>query len=138
MQSESAVPLEAKRTKMEILPKACLEQGNTSLMLPNSCDSSTCSSASGDEGTCEVLLTQKIKALDLQDTVANHNSRAKHSALETSCLLTPPNSPLSSERMESETECQDMESHHHTVQRCDTTKQEEGKVQSTEAIPHIW
>lgn len=120
---ESAVPLEAKRTKMDVFPKAHLEQGHTLLMLPKNCDSSTCSSVSGDEGVCEVVLTQKIKALDLQDKETNHNSKTKHLALETSCLLTPPNTPLSSE---SRTECQDMQSHHHTPQSCDTSKHEEG------------
>ncbi|XP_060717662.1 ras-associating and dilute domain-containing protein isoform X1 [Tachysurus vachellii] len=116
-QHESAVPLEAKRTRMEILPKAHLEQGHKPLTLSKNCDSSTCSSVSGDEGTCEVQLSQRIKALDLQDKEANHNSRA----LEALCLLTPPNTPLSSERMPSnETKDQDTESRHHTRQSCDT------------------
>lgn len=106
---------------MEVLPKTHLEQGHTPLMLPKNCDSSTCSSVSGDEGTYEGLLTQKIKALDLQDEEANHNSRA----LETSCLLTPPNTPLSSERMVSENKGRDTEYH---PQCCDTTKHTCGKV----------
>ncbi|KAK3559879.1 hypothetical protein QTP86_026192 [Hemibagrus guttatus] len=127
-QHESAVPLEAKRTRMEALPKAHLEQGHTPLMLPKNCDSSTCSSVSGDEGTYEVLLTQKIKALDLQDKEANHNSRV----LETSCLLTPPNTPLSSERTVSETEGQDAESHPHTLHCCDMTKHTCGECGSHE------
>lgn len=109
---------------MDVFPKAHLEQGHTLLMLPKNCDSSTCSSVSGDEGVCEVVLTQKIKALELQDIETNHNSETKHLALETSCLLTPPNTPLSSE---SRTECQDMQSHHHTPQSCETTKHEEGE-----------
>lgn len=118
---------------MEILPKAHLEQGHTPQVLLKNCDSSTCSSGSGDEGACEVLLSQQIKALDLQDKETNHNSRTKHSALEISCLLTPPNTPLSSERIESATKCQDVESHHHTAQRCDPTKQDEGEVQNRQS-----
>ncbi|KAM9462984.1 ras-associating and dilute domain-containing protein [Clarias gariepinus] len=121
-QHASAVPLEAKRTKMEVLPKAHLEQGNTPLMLPKSSNSSTSSSTSGDEGMCAVLLTQKIKSLDLQDNEANDNNSTKHSVLETSCLLTPPNTPLSSEQTESETKFQEMEPNHHS----DTAMQEEG------------
>lgn len=110
---------------MEVLPKAHLEQAHTPLMLLKNCNSSTCSSSvSGDEGTCEVLLAQKIKALDLQDK----NSRTKQ--MESSCLLTPPNTPLSSERMESDTECP-----HH--QRGDTTKQEEGEVERLEEMFRI-
>ncbi|KAG7325288.1 hypothetical protein KOW79_011604 [Hemibagrus wyckioides] len=124
-QHESAIPLEAKRTRMEVLPKAHLEQGHTPLMLPKNCDSSTCSSVSGDEGTYEGLLTQKIKALDLQDEEANHNSRA----LETSCLLTPPNTPLSSERMVSKNEGRDTEPH---PRCCDTTKHTCGECGSHE------
>lgn len=112
---------------MEILPKAHLEQGHKPLTLSKNCDSSTCSSVSGDEGTCEVQLTQRIKALDLQDKELNHNSRA----VETLCLLTPPNTPLSSERMASETKDQDTESRHHIRQCCDTdtTKHTCGKAQ---------
>lgn len=106
---------------MEVLPKAHLEQIHTPLLLLKNCNSSTCSSASGDEGTSDVLLTQKIKALDLQDS----NNRTKQ--METSCLLTPPNTPLSAERMESEIECPES-NHHHTEQHDDSTKQEQGEV----------
>lgn len=111
---------------MEVLPKAHLEQGNTPLMLPKSSNSSTSSSTSGDEGMCAVLLTQKIKSLDLQDNEANDNNSTKHSVLETSCLLTPPNTPLSSEQTESETKFQEMEPNHHS----DTAMQEEGERQN--------
>ncbi|XP_046710566.1 ras-associating and dilute domain-containing protein isoform X2 [Silurus meridionalis] len=118
--------LEAKCTKTKVLPKALMEQGHAPLMLPKNCDSSTCSSVSGDEGTCEVLLTPKVKALELQDREVNHNGGAKRSMRKSSCLLTPPNTPLSSERMKPETEHQHMKIHHHTCQCCDRTKQEKG------------
>ncbi|KAF7705064.1 hypothetical protein HF521_020350 [Silurus meridionalis] len=67
LQCEFPEPLEAKCTKTKVLPKAHMEQGHAPLMMPKNCDSSTCSSVSGDEGTCEVLLTPKVKALELQD-----------------------------------------------------------------------
>ncbi|KAI5627348.1 hypothetical protein C0J50_13040 [Silurus asotus] len=125
-QCEFPEPLEAKCTKTKVLPKAHMEPGHDPLMLPKICDSSTCSSVSGNEGTCEVLLTPKVKALELQDREVNHNGEAKRSMRKSSCLLTPPNTPLSSERMKPETEHQHMKIHHHTCQCCDRTKQEEG------------
>ncbi|KAL7857061.1 hypothetical protein SRHO_G00159600 [Serrasalmus rhombeus] len=130
-QCESAVPLEAKRTKMEVLPKAHLELGHTEVVLPK--DSvPACSSRPGLLGTCEALLTQKLKALELQNKQTNYNGSNKRLALDPSCLLTPPNTPQSVDLVESETECQDPDSNCQTAECYETIKQVEGECEKHE------
>ncbi|XP_072523171.1 ras-associating and dilute domain-containing protein isoform X2 [Salminus brasiliensis] len=124
-QSESAVPLEAKRTKMEVLPKAHLEPGHTEVVLPKK-GVPAYSTGPGHLGTSEALLTQKLKALELQAKQTNYNGSNRRLALDPSCLLTPPNTPQSVDLLESEAECQYPGPNHQTAQCGDTLKQEEG------------
>ncbi|TSK14590.1 Ras-associating and dilute domain-containing protein [Bagarius yarrelli] len=116
-QRKSPVHLEANHTEIMVPTKAHQEKVHSPMIQPKNGNSSTCSSVSGDEGTSELLLAQKIKALDLQDKEMNHSSRDH----ETLCLLTPPKTPLGFERLESETE-----NHYHTQPCCDTTKHTHG------------
>ncbi|XP_076856201.1 ras-associating and dilute domain-containing protein isoform X2 [Brachyhypopomus gauderio] len=98
-QSGSAVPLKARRTKMKIPPKAHLEQKHTEVVLPRDTVPS-CSVGSGLLDSCEALLAQKMKALELRCEKPN-------TAQESSCLLTPPNTPQSSDPVEPELERHD-------------------------------
>ncbi|KAL6102464.1 uncharacterized protein ACO6RY_02073 [Pungitius sinensis] len=49
----------------------------------------------GDLSCCEAVLTQKLKSLELQNTLSGHDDMGytKGLALDPSCLLTPPNTP---------------------------------------------
>ncbi|XP_037333200.2 ras-associating and dilute domain-containing protein-like [Pungitius pungitius] len=49
----------------------------------------------GDLSCCEAVLTQKLKSLELQNTLSGHDDMGytKSLALDPSCLLTPPNTP---------------------------------------------
>ncbi|XP_066521598.1 ras-associating and dilute domain-containing protein [Hoplias malabaricus] len=130
-QSESVVPLEAKRTKMEVLPKAHIEVGHTEVVLPT--DSvPACTSRTGHLGSCEDLLTQKLKALELQNKQPNYSGCNKRLALDPSCLLTPPNTPQSVDLVESETESQDPDSNHQNVQCSEALKPEKGVCEKHE------
>uniref|UniRef100_A0A8C1AGH8 Si:ch211-176g6.2 n=1 Tax=Cyprinus carpio carpio TaxID=630221 RepID=A0A8C1AGH8_CYPCA len=100
----SAVPMEAKLTKMERHPKAHLEVGHTEMVIPHA--------GAGDLSSCEALLTRKLQNLELQD------KDAARPALDPSCLLTPPNTPQNLELTDSDTD-----SHQHTS----TVRPEEGK-----------
>uniref|UniRef100_W5LA70 Ras-associating and dilute domain-containing protein-like n=1 Tax=Astyanax mexicanus TaxID=7994 RepID=W5LA70_ASTMX len=123
-QRQSAVPLEAKRTKMEVLPKALLESGNTEVVLPKK-SVVACSSGPGQLGTTEALLTQKLKALEIQSKQRNYSGSNRRLALDPSCLLTPPNTPQSADLVDSEAECQYQDTNHQTAQCGDTLKEEE-------------
>ncbi|KAI4886707.1 hypothetical protein NFI96_021396, partial [Prochilodus magdalenae] len=128
-QGEPAVPLEAKRTKMEVLPKAHLELGHTEVVLPKN-STPACSSRPSHLGSCEALLTQKLKALELQNKQTNYSGSSKRLALDPSCLLTPPNTPQSVDLVESETECQDP--NQQTVERSHTLNEAEGESEKHE------
>uniref|UniRef100_A0A8C1IIF7 Si:ch211-176g6.2 n=1 Tax=Cyprinus carpio TaxID=7962 RepID=A0A8C1IIF7_CYPCA len=95
LQLVSAVPMEAKLTKMERHPKAHLEVGHTEMVIPHA--------GAGDLSSCEALLTRKLQNLELQD------KDAARPALDPSCLLTPPNTPQNLELTDSDTD-----SHQHT------------------------
>ncbi|MEQ2233644.1 hypothetical protein ILYODFUR_023877 [Ilyodon furcidens] len=58
----------------------------------------------GDLTSCEAVLAQKLKSLQLQNTLpgAAHTSYHKSLALDPSCLLTPPNTPQGMELAELE------------------------------------
>ncbi|XP_043085991.1 ras-associating and dilute domain-containing protein isoform X2 [Puntigrus tetrazona] len=86
----SAVPMEAKLTKMELHPKAHLEVGHTEMVLPRS--------GATDLGSCEALLTKKLQHLELQ------SKDGARPALDPSCLLTPPNTPQNLELSDSDTD----------------------------------
>ncbi|XP_035389582.1 ras-associating and dilute domain-containing protein isoform X2 [Electrophorus electricus] len=130
-QCGSAVPLKARRTKMEVAPRAHLEQRHTEVALSR--DSlPACSEGSGDLDSRETLLAQKLKALMLQSEKQYCRNSAGHLAQDASCLLTPPNTPQSSDLAEPETECQDPHPQHQTAQCRDTVTQGEGGCEKHE------
>ncbi|KAM9410951.1 ras-interacting protein 1-like isoform 3-T3 [Salvelinus alpinus] len=136
-QQDYAVPTEAKLTKMATLPKASLESLEpppvekvlplASLPSPSPPSSpSQLSSPSplhlppfppqqspsppSDLNSCGALLTQKLKSLELQFRETDLSPLTqRRSALDPSCLLTPPNTPHSLELVEPETEHQEDE-----------------------------
>ncbi|XP_019902278.2 ras-associating and dilute domain-containing protein [Esox lucius] len=57
-----------------------------------------------DLGSCGALLTQKLKSLELQSRKTDLSPLTKRSALDPSCLLTPPNTPHCLELFDPETE----------------------------------
>ncbi|XP_056326003.1 ras-associating and dilute domain-containing protein [Danio aesculapii] len=80
--------MEAKRTKLKVHPKAHLEpSGHTQLQFPPDLDS------------CGDLLTQTLQNLELQD------KDGSVPALDSSCLLTPPNTPRQTEDDAEQGEC---------------------------------
>ncbi|XP_016383351.1 ras-associating and dilute domain-containing protein [Sinocyclocheilus rhinocerous] len=105
----SAVPMEAKLTKMELHPKAHLEVGHTEMVIPPA--------GASDLGSCEALLTKKLQNLELQD------KDAARPALDPSCLLTPPNTPQNLELTDSDTDSQ---------QHTSTVRPEEGESEESE------
>ncbi|XP_026133172.1 ras-associating and dilute domain-containing protein [Carassius auratus] len=109
-QLASAVPMEAKLTKLELHPKAHLEAGHTEMVIPHA--------GASDLSSCEALLTRKLQSLELQD------KDAARPALDPSCLLTPPNTPQDQELTDSDTD-----SHQHTsTVRAEEGESEEGDV----------
>lgn len=52
-----------------------------------------------DLSSCEAVLTQKLKSLELQNSLPGQADLVYHRslALDPSCLLTPPNTPQASE-----------------------------------------
>ncbi|KAM4623638.1 ras-associating and dilute domain-containing protein-like [Polymixia lowei] len=107
-----AIPTETKLIKMDILPKASLESLNSALVevvLPQatvqsplspspiaspSSPSSPCSTHYPDEfiSPGALLLSQKLRTLELQTRETETTGQGR-SALDPSCLLTPPNTP---------------------------------------------
>ncbi|KAM8844873.1 ras-associating and dilute domain-containing protein-like isoform 2-T2 [Spinachia spinachia] len=63
----------------------------------------------GDLSCCEAVLTQKLKSLELQNTLSGHDDLGytKSLALDPSCLLTPPNTPQGMELSELEANLQE-------------------------------
>ncbi|XP_054463106.1 ras-associating and dilute domain-containing protein-like [Anoplopoma fimbria] len=63
----------------------------------------------GDLSSCEAVLTQKLKSLELQNTLPGHAEMGYHKslALDPSCLLTPPNTPQGMELAELEADLQE-------------------------------
>lgn len=57
-----------------------------------------------DLSSCEAVLTQKLKSLELQNSLPGQADLGYHKslALDPSCLLTPPNTPQGSELAEAE------------------------------------
>ncbi|XP_051770947.1 ras-associating and dilute domain-containing protein isoform X2 [Ctenopharyngodon idella] len=113
----SAVPMEAKLTKMEVHPKAQLEFSHTELVFPPA--------GASDLGSCEALLTRKLQNLELQNKDATHIS-AERPALDPSCLLTPPNTPQNLELTDSDTDS------NHQTSTCITAVREEGEREECE------
>lgn len=65
--------------------------------------------AHGDLSSCEAVLTQKLKSLELQNTLPGQADLVQHKslALDPSCLLTPPNTPQGMELAELESDLQE-------------------------------
>ncbi|XP_029363886.1 ras-associating and dilute domain-containing protein-like isoform X2 [Echeneis naucrates] len=63
----------------------------------------------GDLSRCEAVLTQKLKSLELQNTLPGQADMSYHKslALDPSCLLTPPNTPQGMELAELEADLQE-------------------------------
>lgn len=59
-------------------------------------------------GSCEALLSQKLKSLELQNSLPGETDLCSHKslALDPSCLLTPPNTPQGLELSELEASLQ--------------------------------
>ncbi|KAL0984011.1 hypothetical protein UPYG_G00135880 [Umbra pygmaea] len=64
-------------------------------------------SALSDLSSCGDLLSQKLKSLELQSRKTDLNPLSQRSALDPSCLLTPPNTPHTLELFDLETERQE-------------------------------
>ncbi|XP_059204823.1 ras-associating and dilute domain-containing protein-like [Centropristis striata] len=62
-----------------------------------------------DLSSCEAVLTQKLKSLELQNTLPGQADMGYHKslALDPSCLLTPPNTPQGMELAELEADLQE-------------------------------
>ncbi|XP_041633774.1 RA_Radil_like and Myo5p-like_CBD_Rasip1 domain-containing protein isoform X2 [Cheilinus undulatus] len=63
----------------------------------------------GDLSSCEAVLTQKLKSLELQNSLPGQADLVQHKslALDPSCLLTPPNTPQGMELAELEADLRD-------------------------------
>ncbi|XP_072225204.1 ras-associating and dilute domain-containing protein-like isoform X2 [Leuresthes tenuis] len=63
----------------------------------------------GDLSSCEAVLAQKLKSLELQNTLPGRAEMGYHKslALDPSCLLTPPNTPQGMELAELEADLQE-------------------------------
>ncbi|XP_078125386.1 ras-associating and dilute domain-containing protein-like isoform X1 [Sander vitreus] len=63
----------------------------------------------GDLSSCEAVLNQKLKSLELQNTLPGQADMTYHKslALDPSCLLTPPNTPQGMELAELEADLQE-------------------------------
>ncbi|XP_040917950.1 RA_Radil_like and Myo5p-like_CBD_Rasip1 domain-containing protein [Toxotes jaculatrix] len=63
----------------------------------------------GDLSSCEAVLTQKLKSLELQNALPGQADMGYHKslALDPSCLLTPPNTPQGMELAELEADLQE-------------------------------
>lgn len=63
----------------------------------------------GDLSGCEAVLTQKLKSLELQNTLPERPDPGLHKslALDPSCLLTPPNTPQGMELAQLEADLQE-------------------------------
>ncbi|XP_035527695.1 ras-interacting protein 1 [Morone saxatilis] len=126
-QKGGVIPMEAKLTKMDILPKASLETLDKPVEIvlsqPTAADPLSPSTTSGalppsppspsspssvqylDEfNSCgALLLSQKLRNLELQ----TRETEIRRSALDPSCLLTPPNTPHIVDLVDSVKVCKD-------------------------------
>lgn len=62
-----------------------------------------------DLSSCEAVLTQKLKSLEIQNTLPGQADLVSHKslALDPSCLLTPPNTPQGMELAEVEADLEE-------------------------------
>ncbi|KAF7665603.1 hypothetical protein LDENG_00135610 [Lucifuga dentata] len=80
----------------------------------------------GDLSSCEAILTQKLKSLELQNTLPGQADLGYHKslALDPSCLLTPPNTPQGMELAELEAGLQEGARQHKKASGCAEKKRE--------------
>lgn len=69
---------------------------------PGACTSPSGSARGAHLSSCEAVLTQKLKSLELQSSLPRDSDHHKSLALDPSCLLTPPNTPQGMELAEPE------------------------------------
>ncbi|XP_029015316.1 ras-associating and dilute domain-containing protein-like [Betta splendens] len=74
----------------------------------------------GDLSSCEEVLAQKLKNLELQNTLPGQADMGYHKslALDPSCLLTPPNTPQGMELADLEADLQEGACHQRKVSGC--------------------
>ncbi|XP_034749247.1 RA_Radil_like and Myo5p-like_CBD_Rasip1 domain-containing protein isoform X2 [Etheostoma cragini] len=80
----------------------------------------------GDLNGCEAVLTQKLRSLELQNTLTGQADMTYHKslALDPSCLLTPPNTPQGMELAELEADLQEGARQQQKASGCDERKTE--------------
>uniref|UniRef100_A0A8D3AS83 Ras-associating and dilute domain-containing protein-like n=1 Tax=Scophthalmus maximus TaxID=52904 RepID=A0A8D3AS83_SCOMX len=90
----------------------------------------------GDLGSCEAVLTQKLKSLELQNALPGQADTGYHKslALDPSCLLTPPNTPQGMELAELEADLQEgaRQSHHRKKEKEAEEEEDEREVFTVE------
>ncbi|KAI1896603.1 hypothetical protein AGOR_G00096470 [Albula goreensis] len=109
-QQESTGPEEPGVTKATVPHGAEEESELRGTVSATPCHVRVSQSVSGsDLTTCEAVLTQKLKNLELQNSLAGEHGLSCHKrlALDPSCLLTPPNTPQGQELAELEADLQE-------------------------------
>ncbi|XP_032392937.1 ras-associating and dilute domain-containing protein-like isoform X2 [Etheostoma spectabile] len=88
----------------------------------------------GDLSGCEAVLTQKLRSLELQNTLTGQADMTYHKslALDPSCLLTPPNTPQGMELAELEADLQEGTRQQQKASRCDERKTENVEKENEE------
>ncbi|XP_036394808.1 ras-associating and dilute domain-containing protein [Megalops cyprinoides] len=84
----------------------------------------------GDLSSCEAVLTQKLKNLELQSTLPGEPDLSCHKrlALDPSCLLTPPNTPQGQELADPEGDPQEGTARHTPpISQCAVAHREKGE-----------
>ncbi|MBN3314958.1 RADIL protein, partial [Atractosteus spatula] len=106
---ESASPEEGSSEQASRKPRAEEEskEKDASVVPPHGRFSHA--ACSGDLSSCEAVLTQKLKNLELQSSLPGQADLSCHKrlALDPSCLLTPPNTPQGLELAEAEADLQE-------------------------------
>nr|XP_015211661.1 PREDICTED: ras-associating and dilute domain-containing protein-like [Lepisosteus oculatus] len=106
---ESASPEEGSSEQASEKPRAEEEtkEKDASVVPPHGRFSHA--ACSGDLSSCEAVLTQKLKNLELQSSLPGQADLSCHKrlALDPSCLLTPPNTPQGLELAEAEADLQE-------------------------------
>ncbi|KAJ8413728.1 hypothetical protein AAFF_G00082350 [Aldrovandia affinis] len=114
-QQDSTAPVEPGVTKVTTPPGEEEESGPQGTVSATPfCARAPRGASGGDLSTCEAVLTQKLKNLELQSTLAGEPGLSCHKrlALDPSCLLTPPNTPQGQELAELEADAQEGATRH--------------------------
>ncbi|XP_075999150.1 ras-associating and dilute domain-containing protein-like [Genypterus blacodes] len=90
----------------------------------------------GDLSSCEAELTQKLKSLELQNTLPGQADLGYHKslALDPSCLLTPPNTPQGMDLAELEAGLQEGARQHRKANGCADKKRENEEEEEEEVF----